>query len=611
MDAIDVQSSPTSDAERLQVEEAMAALRALPFGGLDEATRNFALPPSIRAGVSPAIATLRWGAVGFGIVFAAPAAFRGSYVAVFTVAICVFITTWRTVIPIRLASTRFQDRFVAFADVVIIGLAVGAGGGLESPFIFSLMAAMVVMSFGWGYLAGAVALVTGAACMLLALPLGVNTYSQQIDTQRDLGLSLMLIVVVAAASFVRGRLLDSEVRRGSLASQVDSLNDANNLLSLLNNVARTLPTSLSLREALESARQQLETAFDTRTICLLALDERSEEWVPKLADGCVLHPSYRTSNLPEPLAAALNSDAPVLRNTPADNDQKTQLAGDSRSGLYVRLETRGLTVGLLALEHPEEHHFGPHHLTLLSGMAEVLALTIDNARWFGRLRTLGAEEERIRLARDLHDRLGQWLTYISFELERIMESQPEHLEELTQLYADVQAALDELRETLRQLRSGVSDEQPLALLGRELVARFAERSDVTATFKVSHPKDRLPVPVENELLRILQEALNNIAKHARATHVSVRWDVEGANFQLEVTDDGQGFEIARGVRDSSYGLVGMRERADAIGASLSIESSPGAGTIVRVFAGDYTRFSPPSPKPENSSPQDHLGLGVS
>jgi signal transduction histidine kinase len=219
-------------------------------------------------------------------------------------------------------------------------------------------------------------------------------------------------------------------------------------------------------------------------------------------------------------------------------------------------------------------------------MSEVLALTIDNARWFGRLRTLGAEEERMRLARDLHDRLGQWLTYICFELERIMGSHPEQLEELSQLYSDVQAALDELRETLRQLRSGVSEAEPLALLGRDLVARFADRSDVTATFTASRQDARLPVPVENELLRILQEALNNIAKHARATHVTVIWDVDGANFKLEIADDGQGFEIARGVRDSSYGLVGMRERADVIGADLTIESSPGSGTVLRVFAGN-------------------------
>ena len=577
--------STAGGADELRVDEAVAALRALPFGGLDDATRSFALPPSVRASVSPAIATLRWGAAGFGLAFAAPEAFRGSYVAVATIAVCLFITTWRTVIPIRLASARTQDRLVAGTDVAVLGLAVGVGGGLESPFIFSLMAAMVVVAFGWGHLAGGAGLLLGGCTMAIGLPFGPTTFAEQVDGQRDPALALVLVLAVAAAAFVRGRLLDSEVSRGSLAGQVVSLTDANDLLTLVNSVARTLPTSLSLREALEAARRQIEQSFDTRVVCLLALDEHSEEWVPKMADGCVLHPAYRTAALPEPLAVALASPGPVLRTDLTQVPITARVAGTSGSGLYVRLDTRDATIGVLALEHPDPGHFTERHVQVLSGMAEVLALTIDNARWFGRLRTLGAEEERIRLARDLHDRLGQWLTYIGFELERIMGTEPARIEELRHLHDDVQVALDELRETLRQLRSGVNEEQPLAVVGRELVNRFSERSDVAATFTVAHPNDRLPVPVENELLRIMQESLNNVAKHAKAQHVAVFWNVDGGNFELEVADDGKGFETARGVRDSAYGLVGMRERADVIGAQLSIESHPGGGTVIRVTAG--------------------------
>jgi signal transduction histidine kinase len=302
----------------------------------------------------------------------------------------------------------------------------------------------------------------------------------------------------------------------------------------------------------------------------------------------VLHPAYRNAALPGPLADARAVPRPVLRRElapPTQADHRDRLAPASRSGLYVRLDTRDTTIGLLGLEHPDPDHFDERHVVQLQAMAEVLALTIDNARWFGRLRTLGAEEERTRLARDLHDRLGQWLTYIGFELERIMGAGSARVEELTRLHGDVQAALDELRETLRQLRSGVNEEQPLSVVGRDLVTRFAERSDVEATFVVAHPGDRLPVPVENELLRIMQEALNNVAKHARADHVEVGWNVDGGNFELTVIDDGRGFETARGVRDSAYGLVGMRERADVIGAHLAIESRPGSGTTVRVTAG--------------------------
>lgn len=96
---------------------------------------------------------------------------------------------------------------------------------------------------------------------------------------------------------------------------------------------------------------------------------------------------------------------------------------------------------------------------------------------------------------DLHDRLGQWLTYISFELERIIGDKDRPAPELSQLYTDVQTALDELRETLRQLRAEVNEQRPLAQVGQELVQRFADRTDIDVRFETINPGETLPVPV--------------------------------------------------------------------------------------------------------------------
>lgn len=567
------------------MDDTVAALRALRYGAMDDATQSIALPPSVRASVSPTISALRWGAVGYGLVLSAQEVFDGSYTAVVTLAVCLFMTTWRTIIPIRLASPSTGDRVVSIGDVLLLGFAIGFDGGLESPFIFTLMIALVVVAFGWGYVAGTVSLAIGLAAMALGVGLGAGTLSQQVNDQRDLTIVLTMTLAVLTSAAVRSRFLDAERRRLALAGQVESLSEANGLLSLVNSVARTLPTSLTLREALHTAQRQIADTFDARVVCLVTLDENAEEWVPKLADGCVLRPAYRTGALPEPLAAALATDGPLLRSDLEEWPEDQRLAAGSASGIYVRLDASDTTIGLLGLEHPELAHFDERDVRVLAGLAEVLALTIDNARWFGRLRSLGAEEERVRLARDLHDRLGQWLTYIGFELERIMATDDARVEDLDRLHSDVQAALDELRETLRQLRSGVTEQQSLAEVGRDVVARFAERAEVDARFRVVHPENRVAVPVENEVLRILQEALNNIAKHAKADRVEVVWLVEGGAFELRITDDGRGFETARGVRDSAYGLVGMRERADVIGAHLVIDSSPGHGTTVTVGAG--------------------------
>jgi signal transduction histidine kinase len=551
---------------------------------MDDSTRLLELPASARAAVSPAIAALRWGAFGYGLLFAAPAAFDGSYEAVVATAVCLFLTTWRTVLPLRLGAREPARAAVPFLDVAVLGFAVGYGGGLGSPYFFCVLAAVVVLAFGWGAGRGAAGLVLALAALAAGTALGPTTLSEQWDTQRDLAAVMVLVIGTAAAAFARHRLVDSESRRADLVGRIDRLAETNELLMLLNRAARTLPTSLTLREALERSRRQLIDTFDARVICLLTYDEPAEDWVPKLAEGCVLRPSYPTGDLPSALAAALASDRPVLAAdlNAAGFDAVSRSSG---SGVYLRLDARDHTIGLLAVEHPDVGHFDGGSVELLDGLADVLALTVDNARWFGRLRSLGAEEERVRIARDLHDRLGQWLTYISLELERIMTTEPARAESLNHLHGDVQAALDELRETLRQLRSGVSDDRPLAALGPDVVHRFAERNDLAATFTAVHPDERLPVPVENEVLRILQEALNNVDKHAKADHVDVVWDVRGGNFELVVSDDGRGFDSARGVRDSAYGLVGMRERADVIGARLTIESRPGEGTTVRVTAG--------------------------
>jgi signal transduction histidine kinase len=224
----------------------------------------------------------------------------------------------------------------------------------------------------------------------------------------------------------------------------------------------------------------------------------------------------------------------------------------------------------------------------MDGLGDVLALTLDNARSFRRLRMLGADEERSRIARDLHDRLGQWLSYISFELERIITtSQAEDSGELDRLYTDVQTAIGELRETLRQLRSEVTEDRSFAAVARELIDRFNARTDgqAAASLTVAHPEARLAPRIENELLRVLQEALSNVAKHAQARTVAVSWDVADGAATLVVVDDGVGFDTDRGVRDSAYGLVGMRERADVAGARISVESAPGRGTTITVTAG--------------------------
>jgi signal transduction histidine kinase len=552
------------------------------LGGVDHTDdpshRQLRVPPSTRTVLAPLVAALRWCAVVLGTALAAPDAVNGSVGLVVTTSICLYLTTWRTLRPLRLGARERSAQAAAISDAVLLGVAIGMSGGLVSAFVACLIVAAGVASFGWGLRRGAVTAAAGVVATLV-----VAAASGQ-----DLGLAsasgwlvlVLMVTALLAASVARTRLADAEGRRRQIAGRLDALAETNELLHVLNRVARTLPSSLDLQQAVAATRAQLIDTFDASVLGLVMRSEVNRTWSPLLTEGLALAPTMAgDAALPRRLGDTIAADAPVLVRDLAG----TGLGAASGSGIYTPLRTRGRVVGALGIEHPEVGRYSDRDLRLLAGLGDALALTIDNARWFRRLRILGAEEERARIARDLHDRLGQWLTYIGFELERIKSSPtPGAAAELDALHADVQRAIDELRETLRQMRTSVTEEQSLAEIASDLAQRWARQSGVHVDVVASESDDRLPVAVENEVLRIMQEALNNIGKHANASRVVVDWRVTPAMARLRVADDGDGFDESRGVRETAFGLVGMRERAEVIDAELVVTSSPGAGTTIEV-----------------------------
>ncbi|MCU1448263.1 MAG: two-component sensor histidine kinase, partial [Acidimicrobiales bacterium] len=202
--------------------------------------------------------------------------------------------------------------------------------------------------------------------------------------------------------------------------------------------------------------------------------------------------------------------------------------------------------------------------------------------WFARLRTVGAAEERTRIARELHDRIGQSLAYVAFELDRILkrsEGQPVH-DDLDRLRTDVRSVVGEVRETLYDLRTDVTEDRGLVDALQSFLERFRGRTGLDVSFR-HEESGRLPVPQEREMWRIAQEAVANVERHANASRVSVQWQSDGSTALLVIADDGDGFPLGKAGRLDSYGMVGMRERADAIGAHLEFESTEGRGTTVR------------------------------
>ncbi len=557
--------------------EAMVALRALRARGLDERLSSPELGPLLSSSLGAVLIALRWAAVMSGLGWAAAAAADGDLRVVVTLTVAVFMASWRTVRPVRLGDPSRTQALGSLADVVILGAATGFSGGLVSPFIGCVLVAVAVSAFGWGLRQGLLAALLGLVSML-----GAASIFQPVNLTP---LALSFTALAAAAIFpgvARPRLIQAEARRRDMARQMGQLVETNELLGSLNQLARTLPSSLDLSDVLAAAKSELRETFNAERFSILILEDRA--WSPLVQDGLSIAPDTTTEALPVPLGEAVRErDVVVI----ADLSTVTNRTG---SGLYVRLVVKGQDAGLVAVETSEVGAYTAQHAERFVGTADMLALTISNARSFGQLRSLAAAEERTRIARDLHDRLGQWLTFIALELERINEAAESPSPELEHLHNDVQGAIAELRDTLIELRAAVSPDRPLSTVLAEVVDRFRMRSDLEVTLTL--PEDhtaRLSAVVENELLRIAQEALTNVDKHADATRVHVGWSVEAGRGVLVVSDDGRGFVPGSGIRGTAYGLVGMRERAASVGSILEIASQPNEGTVITVLTSPTDR----------------------
>jgi two-component system, NarL family, sensor histidine kinase UhpB len=190
------------------------------------------------------------------------------------------------------------------------------------------------------------------------------------------------------------------------------------------------------------------------------------------------------------------------------------------------------------------------------------------------------EEERARVARDLHDEVNQSLTGLLLRLEAVREAAPPELEpQLTETRALAGQAMGELLSLARQLRPTALDDLGLAAAIAGQVEQV-EHSGLTGELRTDGDFSDLDDDVQLVVYRVAQEALTNAARHSGARRIAVNLRRDGDGVALEVADDGRGFAFEQS--ENGLGIAGMRERALLIGAELTIESRPGEGTTVRL-----------------------------
>jgi two-component system NarL family sensor kinase len=382
----------------------------------------------------------------------------------------------------------------------------------------------------------------------------------------------------------------------------------NRELTILNEIASALNEEIDLRAALQTALRKVAEMLELRTgwIWLFHDEESSQQPESYLAAAQDLPPALRDD------PQLMEGDCYCLRTFRAGDlsgAANVNVVSCSRlSGLVggtggLRYHTsvplyasHGHKLGVLNVADTDWRELSEADLRLLHTIGDLLSITIERARLFRRSAQIGAMEERGRLAREIHDTLGQNLAAITLHMETA-DALLEAGAGRENIWISVRKALQLSRSGLQEARRAVLDLRAAALEGRslaeatrELLEAFQERNELEVIYREVGANHPLPVRLAVAAYRIIQEGLANIEKHADANHVWLELAVTPGSLRLLVEDDGRGFDpdaIPEGQDRQSghghYGLIGINERVRLLDGRLDLQSSPGTGTRLEVI----------------------------
>jgi nitrate/nitrite-specific signal transduction histidine kinase len=255
----------------------------------------------------------------------------------------------------------------------------------------------------------------------------------------------------------------------------------------------------------------------------------------------------------------------------------------------IPLSTEGKTLGVIILGSSRQRAINENHIELLNTVAHQIALAIRNAQLYAQLGQMAVLQERHRLSREFHDGLAQTLGFLGFQAERVenliqTENNAEATAEIHELRQTIRDAYADVREAIDGLRLRVENPDQIVERLSEYAAAFTRQTGIHTTFTPNPEKLVADPTIAIQILRIVQEALTNVRKHAGAKNVDLYLQKQQDSLHLIISDDGSGFptETQTTQLHHSYGLTTMRERAEGLGGTLTIATSPNKGTHITV-----------------------------
>jgi signal transduction histidine kinase len=388
-----------------------------------------------------------------------------------------------------------------------------------------------------------------------------------------------LLASQAAVAIENARLYESS---RSWAHQLESLEE----------ITAAMLSDIDPSRLLHLIVERMSELLDARFVAILT--KASEDWLEIAAaqgegegDFVGYRLSIQRSKAGRVFREGTSARVDSVIEDPETDPELMRRVG-ARAGLWAPLTIRGQSIGvLMALDRRQfDPRFSDADLRLAQRFAARAAVAVDLSHRVARAtvqRIVGSQEqERRRLSRELHDETGQALTSILLGLKSIEDTQGTDrfdvaLAELRELAT---ATLQDVRRLAMALRPKALDDFGLEPALERLTSTFAEQTGIETQLESRLPAERLPADVETVLYRVVQEALTNVVKHARAQRVSIVLQAGPTKVAAVIEDDGRGFPADEESSDG-LGLLGMRERVALANGRLEVESS-GSGTTIRV-----------------------------
>jgi nitrate/nitrite-specific signal transduction histidine kinase len=401
--------------------------------------------------------------------------------------------------------------------------------------------------------------------------------------------NLILLAAVTIAAFFFSRYIFGVIKK----TQRDNLR-RNEELKALNSVALAANESLNLEVVLYGALDRViqTTAADAGKILLL--DEEGKLVERRVSSGfpseIVQDKDAFSSEESVLVDFIISGKGMVVPDLPHDArlSESSIAQRGFRSLVAVPLISENNNIGAILVTGLAPRRFNDEDLQLLNNMGYQISIAIKNARLHEQVQLLSTLEERERIAREMHDGIAQVLSYVGTKSQAarqlISTGHAENArDQLLQLEDVAQDLYNDVREAILGLRSTISTERDMTSTLEEYILNFSQMSNIRADLEIKG-NSILSVSTTSQIqiTRIIQEALSNVRKHAKASHASVQISTSNNRLEIIIADDGKGFDVSNVKHNGwpHFGLQTMKERSDSIGGILDIRSTPDEGTKV-------------------------------